>query len=161
MSTSSLWEYAHSFSPAPPSKRMVIKLSVTDLSTTTPFYQHLLNLEPTLQTAERIEFETDDPAVRIILMQSTNHKSCAGHYGFQMKSTRFIEQTRFRLLEKGFRITNEDNVACCYAGQTKLWVADPEGNRWEFFVTTVTEVSEGCGPDCICHQQLDRTLLSA
>jgi hypothetical protein len=28
----------------------------------------------------------------------------------------------------------EEQTACCYAVQTKAWVTDPDGNRWEVFV---------------------------
>ena len=28
----------------------------------------------------------------------------------------------------------EENTACCYALQDKVWVEDPDGNSWEVFV---------------------------
>lgn len=161
MSSSSLWETAGDEQFPIPDKRCVIKLGVVSVAATAPFYQHFLGKAPTVITAERAEFESDDPAVRIILTKTANPKACAGHYGFQMKNTRFVEQARARLLDTGFKITNEDDVACCYAIQTKVWAADPEGNRWEFFCTTETKADEGCGADCICHKQLDRSFLAA
>ena len=160
MSDFSLWETAFEPEYEAPEKRMVIKLAVADISATAPFYRHFLGRAPSLQTADRAEFEAEDPAVRIILTRSDAPKAAAGHYGFQMKNTRFIEEAEKRLVESGFKLTDEDDVACCYAVQTKVWAADPGGNRWEFFVTTEAEADEGCGPDCICHQDLERTYVA-
>ncbi len=157
MSDSSLWESVHQPAYTPPDKRMVIRLGVRDVAASAPFYRHFLGRPAILENAERAEFVADDPAVRIILTRSAAPKACAGHYGFQMQNTRFVEEARQRLLDSGFKLTNEDDVACCYAIQTKVWAADPEGNRWEFFVTTESEADEGCGPECICHKELDRT----
>lgn len=160
MDNVSLWETVNEPDYAVPDRRMVVKLGVSDVSVTAPFYRHFLGKEPTVQDAEGAVFEADDPAVKIVLTKVDNPKSCAGHYGFQMKNTRFVEDARQRLVDNGFKITNEDDVACCYAIQTKVWAADPEGNRWEFFVTTEAEADEGCGPECICHQDLDRTYVA-
>ena len=54
----------------------------------------------------------------------------------------------------------EDGAECCYAVQTKMWVADPDGNRWEVFCTTVPDADQGCGEDCICHQEFERSYVS-
>jgi hypothetical protein len=37
------------------------------------------------------------------------------------------------LLEQGILEKVEDNVACCFARQDKLWFSDPDGNAWEVF----------------------------
>ncbi|MBW4677403.1 MAG: hypothetical protein KME52_26415 [Desmonostoc geniculatum HA4340-LM1] len=35
----------------------------------------------------------------------------------------------------------EDNTDCCYALQDKVWVTDPDGNRWEVFVVKVGDTA--------------------
>jgi|CXWL01.1.fsa_nt_gi predicted lactoylglutathione lyase len=37
----------------------------------------------------------------------------------------------------------ENNIACCFARQDKLWFTDPDGNAWEIF--TVHEQLEVAG----------------
>jgi len=51
-------------------------------------------------------------------------------------------------------------VACCHAVQTKIRAADPDGNRWELFVTTEADAEEGCGSDYIRHTEFERTFAS-
>ncbi|HEY1921065.1 MAG TPA: hypothetical protein VGH27_36305, partial [Streptosporangiaceae bacterium] len=55
-----------------------------------------------------------------------------------------------RFLAAGFAVEEETATACCYAVQNKIWLGDPDGNRWELFVTTDNEQNELCAgiPDC-------------
>ena len=32
---------------------------------------------------------------------------------------------------------DEMNVDCCFALQDKVWVTDPDGNRWKFFTVKI------------------------
>jgi hypothetical protein len=48
-----------------------------------------------------------------------------------------VEQVRAvqrRLEAVGARIGEQDDVKCCYARQTKLWVTDPDETLWEVYV---------------------------
>lgn len=155
-----LWEFAWDSTNPVPDKNVLIRLNVADLAESILFYRHFLDAEPKWQDEERGVFADKDPAIRLELIKNPNPKPCSGHYGFQMKNTYWVEEVHRRLADQGFKLTSEKSVACCYAVQTKIWVADPDGNRWEFFVTTGSDADEGCGPDCICHKSLERTLLS-
>jgi hypothetical protein len=42
-----------------------------------------------------------------------------------------------RLKETGLATFEEHDTDCCYALQDKVWVQDPDGNRWEIFVVKV------------------------
>ena len=49
-----------------------------------------------------------------------------------------------RLQQQGILEKVEDNIACCFARQDKLWFTDPDGNAWEVF--TVHEQLPVSGP---------------
>ena len=40
----------------------------------------------------------------------------------------------------------EEGVSCCYAVADKIWVADPEGHRWEVWVRHAEAESMGSKP---------------
>jgi hypothetical protein len=49
-----------------------------------------------------------------------------------------------RLAATGLATTTEDEVACCYAVQDKVWVDGPSGEPWEIYtVLRDTEMPEG------------------
>src|SRR5262249_16402331 len=85
----------------------------------------------------------------------------SGHYGVQVKSTAAVREATQRLRAAGFTITEEEETACCYAVQSKIWVVDPADNRWEVFVVTQAEADEGCDRDCICYQRMGRGFVRA
>jgi hypothetical protein len=46
-----------------------------------------------------------------------------------------------RFTDAGLALFTEDNTDCCYALQDKVWVTDPDGNRWEVFVVKVADTA--------------------
>jgi hypothetical protein len=45
-----------------------------------------------------------------------------------------LEAVLARVQEVTTRIGRQDEVRCCYAKQTKLWITDPDGTLWEIYV---------------------------
>jgi len=66
------------------------------------------------------------------------------HFGIEVPSLEEIASWKERLQQEGIIERVEENVACCYARQDKVWVSDPDGNAWEIF--TVHEQLEVTGP---------------
>jgi hypothetical protein len=58
----------------------------------------------------------------------------ASHFGIQVASTDDVALATERFKSLGLRTLSEENTACCYAVQDKVWVEDPDGNTWEVFV---------------------------
>ena len=143
----------------PGDSRIHISLDVASIEASWPFYMVLFGARPTKRKDDYAKFELVSPSVNLALNQNKDAQSSSGHYGIQVKSTKEIAQARDRLSRAGFVITEETDTACCYAVQTKIWVVDPDGNRWEFFVVTEADADEGCGPDCICYQELERSYI--
>lgn len=163
--TQSVWTTAQgaveSVVDFPTDRRLHVSLNVLSLATSVPFYRLLFAADPTKVREGYARFELTEPALNFSLNEQRPASCGQGHFGIQVKSTEAVVETWRRLVEHGFAITTEDDVECCYAVQTKIWVADPDGNRWEIFVTTVDDSDEGCGPDCICHQELERSYVAA
>lgn len=144
----------------PTEMRAHISLDVVDVDVALPFYMVLFGTRPLKRRDDYIKFELQEPPLNLTLNQHDTASASSGHYGIQVKSSRAVTQARDRLVTAGFVITEETETACCYAVQTKIWAADPDGNRWEIFVVTEEEADEGCGPDCICYQDMERSFIS-
>jgi catechol 2,3-dioxygenase-like lactoylglutathione lyase family enzyme len=154
--------------PLPPSvasfpgnSRIHISVNVGELSRALHFYMHFFGVEPAKVRQGYAKFDLRDPPINFSINENPLDTRSQGHLGIQVKSTRAVQEMQERLLKEGFKIVSEDGTECCYAVQTKLWVADPDGNRWEVFVTTEPDAEQGCGPDCICHQEFERSFAVA
>lgn len=141
--------------------RVHISLDVTDIEAALPFYMVLFNARPVKRRDDYVKFELAEPRLNITLNQHAETHASSGHYGIQVKSSSAVRAATERLRAAGFAITEEEETACCYAVQSKIWVVDPDGNRWEVFLVTQAEADEGCGPDCVCYQDLERSFVSA
>lgn len=165
MSNTSLWEHAAESEPTAPTSvadfdgdcRLHISLNVSDLRRSVEFYRVLFGINPVKIRPGYAKFSVPEPPLNFSVNEFPNDVAAEGHLGIQLKNTRFIREAYRRLEEAGFKLTEEDGVACCYAVQTKFWAADSDGHRWEMFVTTEADADEGCGPDCICHAELERS----
>ncbi|WXB20217.1 VOC family protein [Pendulispora albinea] len=60
----------------------------------------------------------------------------ASHFGVQVGSTEDVTVAWSRFKQAGLETFTEENTACCYAMQDKVWIRDPDGNHWEVFART-------------------------
>lgn len=143
----------------PTEQRLHISINVTDLWRSTNFYRQVFDADPIRMEKGYAKFEVEEPAINFTLNEFPQNVYVEGHFGIQLRSLEDLERHFARLSKAGFKLLSEEGVLCCYAKQDKFWCADADGYRWEFFVTSSQEdVEQGCGPDCICHQELDRSL---
>jgi hypothetical protein len=59
--------------------------------------------------------------------------SAVDHLGIEVETVEEIVEWKTRLQREGILAKVEDNIACCFARQDKLWFTDPDGNAWEIF----------------------------
>jgi predicted lactoylglutathione lyase len=132
-------------------KRPHINLNVTSLKESLPFYRALFNARPTKLRDDYAKWEMAEPPVNLSILENPTTKKNHGHFGIEVKSTDEVNQYLQRLRQVKVNVeATEQNVACCYSVQTKVWAVDPDGNHWEVFVVT-DEADEGCGATCICY----------
>ena len=110
-----------------------ISLDVQNVPASVEFYQKIFGVTPQKQTTDYAKFDLTAPALNLALVSSTGAVSAVNHLGIEVESTDEIAAWKQRLLEQGILEKVEDNIACCFARQDKLWFTDPDGNPWEVF----------------------------
>lgn len=135
-------------------KRFHISLNVSNLEASIPFYETFFGAKPSKIKPKYAKFELSDPPINFTLNEREFDKpkkeGPVGHFGWQVKSSGRVAQAKARFVAAGFHVEEETETACCFAVQSKIWVADPDLNKWEVYVVTEAESEAGCGPDCIC-----------
>jgi catechol 2,3-dioxygenase-like lactoylglutathione lyase family enzyme len=110
-------------------------LNVSDLGRSVAFYTALLGEGPVKHYPDYAKFEIDEPALVLSLKPK---RACAGgplnHLGLRLVTLEQLRAVQGRLVAVGARIGAQDDVKCCYARQTKLWVTDPDETLWEVYV---------------------------
>jgi catechol 2,3-dioxygenase-like lactoylglutathione lyase family enzyme len=110
-------------------------LNVSDLARSVEFYTALLGTGPAKHYPDYAKFETDVPPLILSLKPK---RACAGgplnHLGLRLVTVEQLRAVQVRLRAVGARIGQQDDVKCCYALQSKLWVTDPDGTLWEVYV---------------------------
>ena len=124
-------------------KRMHISLGVEDLDASIRFYTAFFGTPPTVVKDDYAKWMLDDPRVNFSLSNS-----CGGpgvnHLGVQVESGAELRDISARLRDAGLETSEQRDVSCCYARQDKTWVSDPQGVRWEAFLTHGANARPGC-----------------
>ncbi len=103
-------------------------------------------------------FAIAEPPLKLILFENAvaPHGS-VNHLGVEVESTDEVGATQRRLANEGLATATEDEVACCYAVQDKVWVDAPDGEPWEIYtVLSDVEMAPGelrtvePGADAVC-----------
>ena len=66
------------------------------------------------------------------------------HLGVEVETTDDVANAQQRLSSEGLATASEDEVACCYALQDKVWVDAPDGEPWEIY-TVLGDVEHPAG----------------
>lgn len=118
-----------------------LSLATSDLEKSVSFYSTLLNAKPAKVLSDYALFITDEPGLELALdLRDTVAPTRDAHFGIYVESTEEVEVAIARLESAGLASSVERADTCCYASQTKVWAADPEGRRWEIY--TVHEDTE-------------------
>ena len=110
-----------------------IGLQTRDLEAAITFYTHLLGMPPAKVQPGYAKFLLDAPPLNLALTAHPTATAHPGHFGLQVATTEDVV-ARHTALAVHYPVQIEQDVRCCYARQDKVWVTDPDGNRWEIFV---------------------------
>ncbi len=127
----------------PSRTRVHVALRVADMRESTAFYEKLFAQKPSKVRRGYAKFEVVEPAVNLTLNEAFDVRHDGGtisHFGIQVKSTSDVNEAHERLKAAGLETRVEEQTACCYAVQDKVWVRDPDGNEWEVFVVLAADV---------------------
>ena len=96
-----------------------------------------------MQDLSYAKFNVANPGLNLTLNESDRVLAAGtlSHLGIQVDSTETVWDVAARLKTAGLTLAEEFDTDCCYALQDKVWVTDPDGNRWEIFVVHVTDTA--------------------
>jgi catechol 2,3-dioxygenase-like lactoylglutathione lyase family enzyme len=116
-------------------KRMHVHVSVRDLDASIRFYSTLFAATPTVLKADYAKWMLDDPRVNFAI---STRGAPAGieHLGIQVADADELHEVYERLEKADAPVLEEGETVCCYAKSQKSWIEDPQGVRWETFLTT-------------------------
>jgi len=120
-----------------------VALRVADLNRSIAFYQAMFGADPVKHKADYAKFDIDNPGLNLTLNVESDIV-CLGtlsHLGIQVDSSQAVEGAIARFKAAKLATFEEHNTDCCYALQDKVWVTDPDGNRWEIFVVKVADTA--------------------
>jgi catechol 2,3-dioxygenase-like lactoylglutathione lyase family enzyme len=110
-----------------------LSLDVRSVPASVAFYQEVFGVAPQKQTEDYAKFNLTQPALNFSLVSSTGRLSSVDHLGIEVEAVDEIAMWKDRLQTQGILERVEENTACCFARQDKLWFSDPDGNAWEVF----------------------------
>jgi catechol 2,3-dioxygenase-like lactoylglutathione lyase family enzyme len=113
--------------------RVQLALNVSDLDTAVAFYSKLFATPPAKVRPGYANFAIAEPPLKLVLIEGHGVPGSLNHLGVEVESTDAVASTTARLSDLGLACATEDEVACCYAVQDKVWVDAPDGEPWEIY----------------------------
>ena len=123
-------------------KRLHVHVAVQDLKSSMHFYSQLFAAAPTVVKSDYAKWMLDDPRVNFAI-SARGTSSGIEHLGIQVESREELSDVYDRLQRADAPILEEGATTCCYAKSEKSWIEDPQGVKWETFLTTGESTSYG------------------
>lgn len=119
-----------------------LNLRTCDLDRSVAFYRTLLDAEPAKHFNDYALFLTEQPGLELALdADPAAVVADTAHYGVVVDTVSGVDAAIARFKAAGIATDVEREETCCYAVQTKVWAADPDGRRWEVY-TVLEETAE-------------------
>jgi catechol 2,3-dioxygenase-like lactoylglutathione lyase family enzyme len=124
--------------------RVQLALNVSDLDAAIAFYSKLFDATPAKIRPGYANFAIAEPPLKLVLIEGEGDGGSLNHLGVEVESTDLVAAATARLTTEGLTCATEDEVACCYAVQDKVWVDAPDGEPWEIY-TVLADVEMTAG----------------
>ena len=124
--------------------RVQLALNVSDLDAAITFYSKLFDAEPAKIRPGYANFAISQPPLKLVLIEGDGVPGTLNHLGVEVESTEAVAEATARLRGEGLACATEDEVACCYAVQDKVWVDAPDNEPWEIY-TVLGDVEMDAG----------------
>jgi len=124
-----------------------ISLNASNLDRSIAFYRALFGTEPAKVREDYAKFELAEPPLVLSLIPGGVGGN-VNHAGLRVRTSDELVDIQRRLETAGIVSQREEGVECCYARQTKFWVADPDRMLWEVYVfhEDIDERGDGAVP---------------
>jgi catechol 2,3-dioxygenase-like lactoylglutathione lyase family enzyme len=124
--------------------RVQLALNVSDIDAAIAFYSKLFDTEPAKVRPGYANFAIQEPPLKLVLIEGSGPAGSLNHLGVEVESTEEVAAAQQRLRDRGMSVAVEDEVACCYAVQDKVWVDGPDREPWEIY-TVLADVELPAG----------------
>jgi hypothetical protein len=124
--------------------RVQLALNVTDLDAAIGFYSRLFATAPAKVRPGYANFAIADPPLKLVLIAGGGAPGSLNHLGIEVETPEEVATAQRRLADDGLHTATEDEVACCYAVQDKVWVDGPDAEPWEIY-TVLRDVEMDAG----------------
>jgi catechol 2,3-dioxygenase-like lactoylglutathione lyase family enzyme len=116
-------------------KRLHVHVAVQNLDASIRFYSQLFAANPTVVKPDYAKWMLDDPRVNFAI---SARGATAGieHLGIQVENKDELSEVYDRLQRADAPVLEEGATTCCYAKSEKSWIEDPQGVKWETFLTS-------------------------
>ena len=125
--------------------RVQLALNVANIDEAIDFYSKLLDTAPAKVRPGYANFAVANPPLKLVLIEDPAQvPGSLNHLGIEVDSTEEVAFAQGRLARAALATRVEEQVACCYAVQDKVWVDGPGGEPWEIYtVLADTEMPAG------------------
>lgn len=129
-----------------------VSLNVTDIDQSVTFYEKAFGVPASKRRPGYAKFDLESPSLNLTMSEAPRTGVNASHFGIQVASTADVLEAKARFEAVGLATFSEEDTACCFAVQDKVWVEDPDGNSWEVFVVKAdapvmkADASNCCAP---------------
>ena len=115
--------------------RIQLALRVADLEGSIAFYAKLFGAQPAKRRPGYANFAIAEPPLKLVLIEGApGEPTRMDHLGVEVQTTDEVTAATARLAAEGLATATEEDTACCYAVQDKVWVTGPGDEPWEVYV---------------------------
>src|SRR5262249_18122551 len=108
--------------------RVQLALRVADLEGSIAFYSKLFGTEPAKRRPGYANFAIAEPPLKLVLIEGApGDPTRMDRLGVEVQTTEEVTGAAGRLTAEGLTTVTEEDTACCYAVQDKVWVTGPGG----------------------------------
>ena len=127
------------------SMRLQLALNVRDLDEAIAYYSKLFGAEPAKIKEGYANFAIENPPLKLVLFEHPEADERLNHLGVETFEQQDVDDAVTRFQEAGLVEKIQEDTTCCFARQSKVWSADPQGMRWEWY--RIMEDAEDYGVD--------------
>jgi catechol 2,3-dioxygenase-like lactoylglutathione lyase family enzyme len=139
-----------------------VSLNVSNIDSSVAFYEKAFGITVTKRRPGYAKFDLTEPSLNLSMTEAPRTGVNASHFGIQVASTEDVLEAKSRFDSLGLSTFSEQDLACCYAVQDKVWIEDPDGNSWEVFVVKAdAPVMKAEGSSCCAPIGIPKTEPSA
>jgi catechol 2,3-dioxygenase-like lactoylglutathione lyase family enzyme len=142
--------------------RVQLALRVADLEGSIAFYTTLFGAEPAKRRPGYANFAIAQPPLKLVLIEGeAGQPTRMDHLGVEVETTDEVTGAATRLAAAGLATATEEDTACCYAVQDKVWVTGPGQEQWEVYVVKGDADTMDKAADSACCSPADGGAVSA